>query len=78
MEIKLITTLTALDDFEAWGGGETVLQRIKTNDLLLYAEEYLSDIFSDEAVTPVMINDILWFDDILHDYLNGILGSEEF
>lgn len=81
MEIKLteITTLTSLYEFEAWSGGLTVLEKIKEHNLVEQTEDYLSVALGDDAeISITELNDILWFDETLHDYLNDMLGREEF
>lgn len=47
-----------LNEFEAWSGAVTVIERLVELDLVDWAEMYLEG----ETWTATQVNDFLWFD----------------
>ena len=63
MSIKYIIEIDSIDDFEAWGGGLTVLNRIREADKIKELDELLDEL---QECAPfesaTQLNDFLWFD----------------
>lgn len=61
-----ITVETTLSNFEAWSGGETVLNELAGESFDII-ENFIEEWSDENQLTETDINDFLWFD--VEDYL---------
>jgi hypothetical protein len=59
--IKVYEELT-IAEFNAWQGGEDILDIIREYDKMEELEELAEEVFGDEPISDTMLNDWLWFD----------------
>lgn len=73
--MKIISEVS-IENFEAWSGGRTTLDRIISEGKCNELESYLEELFPDGA-TDTEINDLLWFDsDSVYEYCGMRTESE--
>lgn len=56
-----ITNEISLEDFQAWSGGESTLDRIINEGKCSQLESMLEDLYPD-GMTDTQLNDLLWFE----------------
>nr|DAO16671.1 MAG TPA: hypothetical protein [Caudoviricetes sp.] len=59
--IKVYEELT-IAEFNTWGSAEITLDIIREHDKMEELEELAEEIFGDEPISDIMLNDWLWFD----------------
>lgn len=59
--IKVYEELT-IAEFNAWGSAEITLDIVREHDKMEELEELAEEIFGDEPISDIMLNDWLWVD----------------
>lgn len=58
-----------LNNFEAWSGAVSRLEKIIELDIVQEATDYIMSMFEDGKINETTLNDILWFE--MDDFIEG-------
>lgn len=70
--MNIITEITALEDFDAWQGGERRCYLLRSCGKVW---KYIEEVTNGQA-TEGEINDLLWFDETINDMIYNDLDDE--
>lgn len=59
--IKVYEELT-IAEFDAWGSAEITLDIVRKHDKMDELEKLAEEVFGDEPISDIMLNDWLWVD----------------